>query len=270
MRPSEHRLGVLFEISIVCHVFVFVVLADGWGFSLFGGCSGLSAVFSRVRGSSGLSLLLAFLRFGRGGVGAGCWGFSRVRGWVRLVLAPCGGGGRVLLARPVPAFLCGGWVRVRLVLAPCGGGGWVRVRLVHSWDAVSGGGSGGPALFGGWVCLVSCFVFAVFFGRVRGGFPGVFVSARRFLPLVWGVSGWVGVVFLRLFCSVRVRVGSLLGVGPGSGLGLVLFGEFDPGSGRTLAACLTHASRTGPLFFWGRVEWRTGEYHVSNLPPAPG
>src|SRR5690348_14763844 len=24
----------------------------------------------------------------------------------------------------------------------------------------------------------------------------------------------------------------------------VLFGEFDPGSGRTLAACLTHASRT--------------------------
>ncbi len=23
-----------------------------------------------------------------------------------------------------------------------------------------------------------------------------------------------------------------------------LFGEFDPGSGRTLAACLTHASRT--------------------------
>ena len=24
-----------------------------------------------------------------------------------------------------------------------------------------------------------------------------------------------------------------------------LIGEFDPGSGRTLAACLTHASRTG-------------------------
>ena len=29
------------------------------------------------------------------------------------------------------------------------------------------------------------------------------------------------------------------------------FGEFDPGSGRTLAACLTHASRTGlSLVFW--------------------
>ena len=26
------------------------------------------------------------------------------------------------------------------------------------------------------------------------------------------------------------------------------FGEFDPGSGRTLAACLTHASRTENLF----------------------
>ena len=24
----------------------------------------------------------------------------------------------------------------------------------------------------------------------------------------------------------------------------IFFGEFDPGSGRTLAACLTHASRT--------------------------
>ena len=87
-------MGVLFEISIVCHVFVFVVLADGWGFSLFGGCSGLSAVFSRVRGSSGFSLLLASLRFGRGGWGSGCWGFSRVRGWVRpvLLLLLVGGG----------------------------------------------------------------------------------------------------------------------------------------------------------------------------------
>lgn len=28
------------------------------------------------------------------------------------------------------------------------------------------------------------------------------------------------------------------------GLVLVFCGEFDPGSGRTLAACLTHASRT--------------------------
>jgi len=34
-------------------------------------------------------------------------------------------------------------------------------------------------------------------------------------------------------------------------------GEFDPGSGRTLAACLTHASRTVRPF--GVHEWRTGE-----------
>ena len=42
---------------------------------------------------------------------------------------------------------------------------------------------------------------------------------------------------------------------------LVLFGEFDPGSGRTLAACLTHASRTvkGPACWF----WMSGE-RVSN------
>ena len=43
-------------------------------------------------------------------------------------------------------------------------------------------------------------------------------------------------------------------------LDFVLFGEFDPGSGRTLAACLTHASRTHGLgVFLGVGEWRTGE-----------
>jgi hypothetical protein len=52
----------------------------------------------------------------------------------------------------------------------------------------------------------------------------------------------------------------------------ILYGEFDPGSGRTLAACLTHASRAGTQ---GGVtllggERRTGEYHVGNLPQTPG
>ncbi len=41
------------------------------------------------------------------------------------------------------------------------------------------------------------------------------------------------------------------------GRGLIIFGEFDPGSGRTLAACLTHASRTVKPF--GVDQWRTGE-----------
>ena len=36
-------------------------------------------------------------------------------------------------------------------------------------------------------------------------------------------------------------------------------GEFDPGSGRTLAACLTHASRTERPVLALVLEWRTGE-----------
>ena len=40
-------------------------------------------------------------------------------------------------------------------------------------------------------------------------------------------------------------------------------GEFDPGSGRTLAVCLTHASRTSSIFFRkDRLQWRTGEERV--------
>ena len=41
----------------------------------------------------------------------------------------------------------------------------------------------------------------------------------------------------------------------------IYHGEFDPGSGRTLAACLTHASRTKrrkELALSG-IEWQTGE-----------
>src|SRR4051794_13888312 len=44
---------------------------------------------------------------------------------------------------------------------------------------------------------------------------------------------------------------------PGCQLGPVFVGEFDPGSGRTLAACLTHASRAVRPF--GVHERRTGE-----------
>ena len=35
--------------------------------------------------------------------------------------------------------------------------------------------------------------------------------------------------------------------------------EFDPGSGRTLAARLTHASRTRDEELALQIEWRTGE-----------
>ena len=117
-----------------------------------------------------------------------------------------------------------------------------------------------------------------------GGGLGVFFSARRSLFFGSGVGlrGLVGVggfggcrvglgFFLRLLLFGPGRCRFLLGCGGWCWLWVVrfLFGEFDPGSGRTLAACLTHASRTGPLL-WGRVEWRTGEYHVSNLPSSPG
>ena len=136
---------------------------------------------------------------------------------------------------------------------------------------------GFPLCGGGRVVPGFLFVFAVLLSCSRGVFGCCFfrpallvfswfpVLVFVVLPGVgglWGVSGWVGVVFSP--ASVVLARACL-------GLGWVLFGEFDPGSGRTLAACLTHASRTGPpLFFGGWVEWRTGEYHVSNLPPAPG
>ena len=77
-------------------------------------------------------------------------------------------------------------------------------------------------------------------------------------PLFWG---WVGPGLV--FWTVVLTLGSgwLFVVGWGLFL-LVLFGEFDPGSGRTLAACLTHASRTVkrlPLWW----VWMSGE-RVSN------
>ena len=106
-----------------------------------------------------------------------------------------------------------------------------------------------------------------------------------FMPFGPGGCAWLCVVFGA--CFVLVCLAPVVGVGLGyvvwfsglftdccSGLAscfvvwglvgvlLVLFGEFDPGSGRTLAACLTHASRTVkrlPLWW----VWMSGE-RVSN------
>ena len=75
-------------------------------------------------------------------------------------------------------------------------------------------------LLGGWV-----FAWLFCWGWVFPAWP----------PFVGGWV-WVGV------CSPLFGCGFLV---------VVLFGEFDPGSGRTLAACLTHASRTGLLLFFG-------------------
>ena len=45
---------------------------------------------------------------------------------------------------------------------------------------------------------------------------------------------------------------------PKAGAAEDIHGEFDPGSGRTLAACLTHASRTHISGLAPGCEWRTG------------
>jgi hypothetical protein len=50
----------------------------------------------------------------------------------------------------------------------------------------------------------------------------------------------MGLVMVKLV-DVTVNGGCLFGVSAGP---IFFNGEFDPGSGRTLAACLTHASRT--------------------------
>ena len=88
------------------------------------------------------------------------------------------------------------------------------------------------------------------------GFWGLFCFG---LPgPVFGVG--LGLVWFSGLFVLTLGSGWLFVVGWGLVL-LVLFGEFDPGSGRTLAACLTHASRTvkGPACWF----WMSGE-RVSN------
>ena len=185
-----------------------------------------------------------------------CWGGWRVAG---------GSGVRGRRARVSCFLLVGGQVwgapaRARVACFLVVGG---RVR-----GCVLPGSRGGGRVAPGFFCCLLWWGFSgvVFFRPVLLVSSGSAVLGPllgcgfRGVGGLWGVSGWVGVVFSP--ASVVLARACL-------GLGWVLFGEFDPGSGRTLAACLTHASRTGPPL-WGWVEWRTGEYHVSNLPPAPG
>ena len=83
-------------------------------------------------------------------------------------------------------------------------------------------------------CLL-CVVFGVCFVLVC-------LVLASFL-LLWGL-GWAVVWFSGLFTDCCSGLASCFVVWGLVGVLLVLFGEFDPGSGRTLAACLTHASRT--------------------------
>jgi hypothetical protein len=85
---------------------------------------------------------------------------------------------------------------------------------------------------------------------VFGGFCLLFL-VHLFFPFRGGLffDASFGVLFDD---RISLIVNSALPLGEG-----FLFGEFDSGSGRTLAACLTHASRTERPF--GVLEWRTGE-----------
>jgi hypothetical protein len=79
----------------------------------------------------------------------------------------------------------------------------------------------------------------------------LYLGIQSFLASLRGVGGWVLGFFeiemdnnrqivLYLLVSIKLAAVDLFR------LVVVFFfyGEFDPGSGRTLAACLTHASRT--------------------------
>ena len=95
------------------------------------------------------------------------------------------------------------------------------------------------------------------------GFLGLVLFWFAWLSGFLCLGGWVGpgLVFWTVVLTVALAWLHALLCGVGWGL-LVLFGEFDPGSGRTLAACLTHASRTVKrLPFWW--VWMSGE-RVSN------
>ena len=69
----------------------------------------------------------------------------------------------------------------------------------------------------------------------------------------WVFDCWVWIGFLGYWNGLRADLRWLFWLfGLVCGLFFGFFGEFDPGSGRTLAACLTHASRTGLVpFFLG-------------------
>ena len=80
------------------------------------------------------------------------------------------------------------------------------------------------------------------------------------------VGGWLKFFLYVIFgfaSSDDAAFGGVVCVGLSFCLGLgfsrPFCGEFDPGSGRTLAACLTHASRTERPVLALVLEWRTGE-----------
>ena len=109
-----------------------------------------------------------------------------------------------------------GWVDYSPVAAA-----WFVVVVPGLWSCLV---VVGPRVCVGVVCELDsvfvCLQFVLFLCLFL--FLSFLVGVARLFPWLFPGGGWVV-----LFRAV-----------------LFLFGEFDPGSGRTLAACLTHASRT--------------------------
>ena len=230
-----------------------------------GGCSGFPSCFLGLLGFS-VFLVRSAPVVGVGGGLRGVPGFGVWCARVSCFLFVGGAGLGCVCARPVPELSGSGCGRVRW------SGAGVRVARFPWWGS---GCARFPVRVRGVVVVFAGGFRVLFFpsGASRVfWFCGAWSFVGLWFPRGWGVVGGVGLgwgCFFSGFCCTGPGLFPVSFVGAGSGLGWVLFGEFDPGSGRTLAACLTHASRTGPPL-WGWVEWRTGEYHVSNLPPAPG
>ena len=214
----------------------------GLGFlSFLGGCSGFPSCFLGLLGFPVFLVVLLLLVGGGGRVAGG----SGVRGRRARVSCFLLVGGRVWGASARARFLsCP-------VLAVVGVGGRGRVCVLSGFP-LCGGGRVVPGFF---CCLLWWgFSGVVFFRPVLLVFSWFPVLVFVVLPGVGGCGGCrvgFGVVFSPASVVLARACFRFPFVGAGLGLGWVLFGEFDPGSGRTLAACLTHASRTGPLSFLG-------------------
>ena len=179
----------MFEISIVCHVLC-SWFWRGVGVSLFfGGCSGLSVVFSRASGVSCVSRSFCSCLLGWG---AGCGGVPGFGVWRARVSCFLLVGGRVWGASARARFLsCP-------VLAVVGSGGRVRGARVARFPWW---GSGCARFL---LLLVVVGVFGCCFFRpvllVFSWFPVLVFVVLPGVGGLWGVSGWVRGCFFSGFC----------------------------------------------------------------------
>ena len=101
--------------------------------------------------------------------------------------------------------------------------------------------------------IVKCQLFYAITVFGGGVIPGIDHALCVWLVLV--IPFWTKHMNVSIDVCFFVRSNSHgAGLFPTGFVLFVFYGEFDPGSGRTLAACLTHASRTmKPSLLGGRV-----------------